>query len=72
MVEAERIAMSSRITMPGNRFPLLSMSRAGSESDPVTVVEISCKSMLSLTTIPRWSPSEEQVWHETFFPPLIT
>ena len=64
--------MSSSITIPGNRFPVLSMSRAGSDSDPDTVVEISCKSMLSLTTIPLWSPSEEHVWHETFFPPLIT
>ena len=64
--------MSSRITIPGNRFPLLSISRAGSEREPVTLVDISCRSMLSLTTMPLWSPVDEQVWHETFFPLLIT
>ena len=70
--EFELTDMSSIMTNPEKRLPVLSISTAGSLRDPCTLLDISCRSMLSFTTIPLWSPWEVQVWHVTFLPPLMT
>ncbi len=71
-VELRSIFMSSMMMVPSCVIPVLSMSSAGALTESLISVAISCRSMLSRTTIPCWSSIDVHSMQLAFLPPLMT
>ncbi len=64
--------MSLMMMLPWWSIPVLSMSSAGALAGSLISFAISCRSMLSRTTMPCWSSIEVHSKQLAFLPPLMT